>query len=130
VKVLQDNRTLVEKKRKISLRILLSHTAGFGYTFFNPKLRDYNHSIGFNEFSGKFEDIIQPLVNQPGEAWEYGVNIDWAGIALERVTGLSLNEYLMKNVFGPLGLKEITMFPSAAMKKKIAYMNARNRMDR
>jgi CubicO group peptidase (beta-lactamase class C family) len=125
IKVLQDDGTLVEKKRKISLRMLLSHTAGFGYTFFNPKLRDYNHSIGFNEFSGKFEDIIQPLVNQPGEAWEYGVNIDWAGIALERATGLSLNEYLMKNVFGPLGLKEITMFPSAAMKKKIAYMNAR-----
>jgi CubicO group peptidase (beta-lactamase class C family) len=125
VKVLQDDGVLVEKKRKISLRMLLSHTAGFGYTFFNPKLRDYNHSIGFDEFSGRFEDILQPLVNQPGEAWEYGVNIDWAGIALERVTGSSLNDYLVKNVFDPLGLKEITMFPSADMKKKLAYMNAR-----
>lgn len=66
--------------------------AGFGYTFFNPKLRDYDNSISFDEFSGSLKDIVQPLIRQPGEGWEYGVNIDWAGIALERATGLSLNE--------------------------------------
>jgi len=48
-------------------------TAGFGYTFFNKKLRDYSWPIGYDEFSGQTFDMLQPLVNQPGEAWEYGV---------------------------------------------------------
>jgi hypothetical protein len=52
----------------------LPRVAGFGYTFFNEKLRDNSFPIGYDEFSGAFHDIVsQPLVNQPGEAWEYGV---------------------------------------------------------
>jgi CubicO group peptidase (beta-lactamase class C family) len=54
------------------------------------------------------------------------VNIDWAGIVLERATGTSLNNYMQENVFTPLGLKNISMFPSEAMKKNLAYMNFRN----
>jgi CubicO group peptidase (beta-lactamase class C family) len=116
VKVLQDDGTLVEKKRRITLRMLLTHTAGFGYTFFNEKLRDYSFPIGYDEFSGSIYDMLQPLVNQPGEAWEYGINIDWAGIAIERVTGKSLNEFLHENIFKPLGLSDISMIPTKSMK--------------
>ncbi|KAE9374935.1 beta-lactamase/transpeptidase-like protein [Stipitochalara longipes BDJ] len=126
VKVLQDDGTLAEKKIGITLRMLLTHTAGFGYTFFNEKLRDYSFPIGYDEFSGSMYDMLQPLVNQPGEAWEYGINIDWAGIALERVTGKSLNEFLHENIFKPLGLSDISMIPTKAMKSKLAYMNQRN----
>lgn len=99
--------------------------AGFGYTFFNHELHNYSHPTGFDEFSGDIRDIIQPLVFQPGEGWEYGVGIDWAGIALERTTGLSLNEYCTRNIFEPLGLKNISMFPSEDMKKRLAFMNHR-----
>lgn len=48
-------------------------TAGFGYSFFNEKLRDYSKPVGYDEFSGCVYDMLQPLVNQPGERWEYGV---------------------------------------------------------
>lgn len=50
VQVLQDDGTLVNKKNEITLRMLLSHTAGFGYEFFNPKLRDYGRPVGFDVF--------------------------------------------------------------------------------
>ncbi|RDW61653.1 beta-lactamase family protein [Coleophoma crateriformis] len=125
VKVLQDDGTLVEKRRSITLRMLLTHTAGFGYTFFNEKLRDYSFPIGYDEFAGSMYDMLQPLVKQPGEGWEYGINIDWAGIALERVTHLSLNQYLHDHIFQPLGLKNISMVPTRPMKSKLAYMNQR-----
>lgn len=46
--------------------------AGFGYSFFNNELRDYGQPIGFDEFSGDIKDILQPLVFQPGEGWQYG----------------------------------------------------------
>jgi hypothetical protein len=54
-------------------RQVLTGIAGFGYTFFNEKLRDYSKPIGYEEFSGHIYDMLQPLVNQPGERWEYGV---------------------------------------------------------
>ncbi|XPS92912.1 hypothetical protein M3J09_002287 [Ascochyta lentis] len=125
--VLQKDGKLVPKNKKITLRMLLTHTAGFGYTFFNERLRDFSHPIGLDEFSGHINDILQPLVFQPGEGWEYGVNIDFAGLALERVTGLSLDDYCHKYIFEPLELKNISLFPTAEMKKQLAYMNHRNK---
>ncbi|KAF1941481.1 beta-lactamase/transpeptidase-like protein [Clathrospora elynae] len=125
IKVLQKDGSLVEKKRKITLRMLLTHTAGFGYTCFNNQLRDYSHPAGLDEFSGHIRDFLQPLVFQPGEGWEYGVGIDFAGLALERVTGMTLNDYCQKKIFEPLGLKNISWLPTAEMKKKLAFMNQR-----
>jgi CubicO group peptidase (beta-lactamase class C family) len=81
---------------------------------------------GFDEFSGNIKDILQPLTFQPGEGWQYGVNIDIAGLALERKTGMSLNDYCHKNIFEPLGLKNISMFPNEDMKKRLASMHQRN----
>ena len=52
--------------------------AGFGYSFFDSRLNDYYQPFGLDEFSGYYHDTVsQPLVNQPGEMWQYGVNIDW-----------------------------------------------------
>lgn len=73
LKVLREDGTLEEKKRPITLRMMLSHTGGFGYTFFNERLRDWGYPAGVDEISGRFEDVIMPLLFQPGEGWEYGV---------------------------------------------------------
>ncbi len=124
VKVLKDDGTLEDRKSDISLRMLLSHTAGFGYEFFNPKLRDYGRPVGFDVFHADVRDIYKmPLVNQPGTKWEYGINIDWAGIVLERATGVKLNDWIQQHIMEPLGLKNINMLPTAEMKKELAYMH-------
>lgn len=95
-------------------------------TSFNPKLRDYGRPVGFDVFHADVKDILRmPLVNQPGETWEYGVNIDWAGIVLERASGVGLNDWIQKHITQPLGLKSINMFPTAEMKKELAYMHQR-----
>lgn len=76
VKVLGDDLKLHERNKDITLRMLLNHTAGFGYTFFNQKLTQYGRPTGIDEFSGDVEDLLNaPLVNQPGETWEYGVSV-------------------------------------------------------
>ena len=75
LKVLQPDGTLGEKNNAITLRMLLTHTAGFGYTFFNERLRDWSYPIGVDEFSGRIEDMNVPLLFQPGEGWEYGVRL-------------------------------------------------------
>jgi CubicO group peptidase (beta-lactamase class C family) len=75
VKVLRPDGSLEDKRKAITLRMLLTHTAGFGYTFFNERLRDWSFPAGVDEFSGRFDDMKTPLLFQPGEGWEYGVCI-------------------------------------------------------
>lgn len=72
--VLRADGTIEKKKRAITLRMLLSHTSGFGYAFSNERLRDWGLPAGIDEFSGSFKDIKVPLLFQPGEGWEYGVS--------------------------------------------------------
>ncbi|KAJ8111000.1 hypothetical protein ONZ43_g5731 [Nemania bipapillata] len=126
LQVLRTDGTLEKKNKAITLRMLLTHTAGFGYTFFNERLRDWALPEGGDEFSGRFEDMLMPLLFQPGEGWEYGINIDWAGVALERASGLRLNDYLQKHILQPLGLKNMSMVPTQEMKSKLAYMHAKD----
>lgn len=83
IQVLLEDGTLVPKEEGITLRMLLSHTAGFGYTFFNERLRDFARPTGWDEFSGLEFDIKQPLVHQPGQGWEYGVGIDWCVLSVD-----------------------------------------------
>ncbi|OBT87865.1 hypothetical protein VE02_02613 [Pseudogymnoascus sp. 03VT05] len=127
IKVLLPDGTLEDKKTGITLRMLLSHTAGFGYSFFNERLRDWAFPAGLDEFSGRFDDMKSPLLFQPGTGWEYGTGIDWAGVALERVTGLTLNAYLQKNVLQPLGIKNMSMIPRQEMREKLAHMHHRDK---
>lgn len=74
LEVLKEDGTTEPKKKGITLRMLLTHTAGFGYTFFSERLRDWSYPGGLDEFSGDIRDIKQPLLFQPGERWEYGVS--------------------------------------------------------
>jgi CubicO group peptidase (beta-lactamase class C family) len=78
VQVLREDGIWETKSKKITLRMLLTHTSGFGYSFMNERLRDWAFPAGINEFSGRIEDIIsQPLLFQPGERWEYGVSVQF-----------------------------------------------------
>ncbi|KAK8855024.1 Beta-lactamase-like protein [Apiospora arundinis] len=125
LKVLRPDGSLEEKKVGITLRMLLTHTAGFGYAFFNERLRDWCAAAGVRALPGTLEDVTLPLLFQPGEGWEYGVGVDWAGVALERVTGLSLNDYMHKHIFAPLGIQDMSMIPHHGMRSRLAEMHAR-----
>jgi len=126
VKVLQEDGTLVDKKNDITLRMLLAHTSGFGYEFFVPKLRDYGRPIGLDVFTADPRYYQKmPLAHQPGERWEYGIGIDWAGVCLERATGVKLNDWIQEHIMKPLNLAHINMFPTDEMKKELAYMQQR-----
>ncbi|PNP48499.1 hypothetical protein TGAMA5MH_00393 [Trichoderma gamsii] len=132
LKVVQEDGSLEPARSRITLRMLLTHTAGFGYSFLNAKLQTYSktwrdNGVNFNEFSGHMDDFLQPLVNQPGEAFEYGISMDWAGVAVERVTGLRLGDYMHRHIFQPLGIHDLTMIPSLDMKERFIGMWQRDK---
>ncbi|CAG8931608.1 unnamed protein product [Penicillium salamii] len=118
--------TFVPKQRSITLRMLLNHTSGFGYAFEDFKLRDWSRPVGLDDFSGNVNDVLmRPLVNQPGTKFQYGVGVDWAGTLVERVSGISLEDYFQAFILKPLGIDNITFFPTPEMKRDLAYMHRR-----
>lgn len=56
------------------------------------------------------ERYLYPLVFEPGQAWKYGCFMDWAGRMVERVNDMSLQAYMEKNLWRPLGIKGMTFY--------------------
>ncbi|KAH3679894.1 hypothetical protein WICMUC_000637 [Wickerhamomyces mucosus] len=112
---------------KITLRHLLTHTAGFGYQFFDETTFEYYSQFGIDEFQLTNEtQFLIPLLFEPGSRFNYGLNIDVAGLALERVTGEKLGDYIKKHIYDPLGLKDSTFFPDEELLQKLVHLHERN----
>ncbi|KAH3679875.1 hypothetical protein WICMUC_000618 [Wickerhamomyces mucosus] len=115
------------KKRKISLRMLLNHTSGLGYSFWYEELAIYAKYFNVNDLDPKdVQQLLLPLLCEPGTDWKYGAGLDIAGIALERITGLTIEEYLKKNIFEPLDMKDSTFIPNSDLLKNYAKLNLRD----
>lgn len=58
------------------------------------------------------KELAVPLTRQPGRGWVYGCGYDWAGKLVERLSGVSLEEYMRANIWEPLGMKRVSFRPS------------------
>ncbi|MGL4291635.1 MAG: serine hydrolase domain-containing protein [Phreatobacter sp.] len=101
-------------KRAITLRDLLTHTAGYSYDMWNPDIGRYMAATGTPGVTGcRNAALTTPLIADPGEVFEYGISIDWAGKMVEAVSGQRLEAYFADNLFAPLGMTD-TMFKMGA----------------
>lgn len=113
-------------RRDITLRHLLTHTAGFCYEIWNPDIAKYQQAMGVPGITGcENKALTTPLVFDPGERWDYGINIDWAGKMVETVSGQKLGQYLKDNVLGPLGMDSTAFFISPDMRGRLAKIHHR-----
>ena len=93
--------------RPITLRHLLTHTAGFSYEQWDADTARYVKATGMPATStGRVAALRMPLVFEPGDRWEYGVNLDWVGLLVEAASGRKLDAYFQEHIFGPLGMKD------------------------
>ncbi len=113
-------------KRPITLRHLLTHTAGFGYEMWDPNVGRYIKAAAIPaRATGKVASIRTPLVFDPGEKWEYGVNTDWVGRLVEATSGQPLDAYLRAKIFTPLGMKDSGYVTSEEQRARQARLHLR-----
>ena len=113
-------------KTQITLRQLMTHTAGFAYDMWNGEMVKYLEKTGTPGITTcKNAALKTPLMSDPGTRWEYGTNIDFVGKAVEAVSGQRLDAYLRDHIFAPLGMTDTGFRIGDAQRQRLVAMHAR-----
>jgi CubicO group peptidase (beta-lactamase class C family) len=113
-------------KGAITLRQLLTHTAGFCYDVLNGDMATYLERTGTPPVVSCTNAALQlPLTSDPGTRFQYGISTDWVGKAVEAISGQRLDAYFHDNIFAPLGMNDTAFRISDAMRQRLVGMHAR-----
>jgi CubicO group peptidase (beta-lactamase class C family) len=113
-------------KGAITLRHLMTHTAGFCYDMWNGDMVKYLEKSGLPPITTcKNAALKTPIATDPGTRWEYGTNIDFVGKAVEAVSGKRLDAYLHDHLFAPLGMTDTGFRLGESQRKRLVGMHAR-----
>ncbi len=113
-------------KRDITTRMLMLHTAGLGYDFFNVNyLRMAQEHGQPSVVSCSKASLMTPLLFDPGDKWEYGSNIDWCGQIVESIRGERLGAVMKERIFAPLGMEDIAFSLTPSMRSRLAVIHQR-----
>jgi methyl acetate hydrolase len=113
-------------KRDITTRMLMLHTAGLGYDFFNETYNRLAQEHGQpSVITASRKALMTPLLFDPDERWEYGSNLDWCGQVVEGVRGKRLGEVMRERIFDPLGMKDIGFTITPSMRERLARIHQR-----
>jgi len=124
----------VPAKRPITIKDLLTHTAGISYGVQPDVAKAYEEkglgpAAGFGWYTAdKSEPICDtmerlaslPFVAQPGEAWVYGYNTDILGCVVEKASGKNLDEFIRTRITGPLGMRDTSFYLPVEKKNRLA----------
>ena len=117
-------------KRPITLRHLLTHTAGFGYDLWSVDLGKYQTAKNIpGIITCQNAALRTPLLSDPGDRWFYGIGIDWAGKMVEATSGKRLGSYLQENLFAPLGMTSTGFKITPSMRERLAKVHQRGDND-
>jgi methyl acetate hydrolase len=105
-------------KRPITIRHLLTHTSGIGYTFASPTLAKIAQKTGQI-------DLDLPLLFDPGESWAYGAGTRVLGHVVEAISGQTIDAFLDARILKPLGMQDTGYLVPAAKYPRVVAVNAR-----
>ncbi|KAH6871535.1 beta-lactamase [Thelonectria olida] len=122
---------LTKRENNITLRHLLTHSSGVGYSMTSTLIQEYHTSIGLPP-SAPFPKVVDrfgcPLLFEPGSSWQYGGGLDWVGLGVARIAQTTLEEYCQQNIFGPLRITDTTFWPERqpVLRARLAGMTVRD----
>jgi CubicO group peptidase (beta-lactamase class C family) len=126
--------SIVPAKRQITIRDLLTHTAGISYGT-EPAVASQYEAKGLGPAAGfgwytadKDEPVCStmerlaslPFVAQPGEQWVYGYNTDILGCVVERASGMPLDAFIKSRITEPLRMTDTQFFLPAGQRNRLA----------
>ena len=116
----------------ITIQDLLRHTSGMTYGVFGWSLIKTEYlKAGINSPDQTLEEMSKklakiPLVNEPGTLWEYSRSTDILGRLVEVASGMTLDKYLEKKIFKPLGMRDSGFYVKKRNLNRIAEQSAKN----
>jgi methyl acetate hydrolase len=102
--------------RPITIRQLLTHTSGIGYSWSDPGLALIQKKTGA-------ADLDLPLVHEPGEKWTYGASTRVLGHVIEKISGQGIDAFLEARILGPLGMRDTGYAVPAAKHARVVTRN-------
>ncbi|MDE0326273.1 MAG: serine hydrolase [Candidatus Poribacteria bacterium] len=123
----EDQTEILDAKRKITVKHLLMHTAGFTYGWGNKPVDARYKEAKILEPSSTLADMVVklgkiPLVHEPGEKWTYGVSTDVLGYLVEVVSGMPFEEFLRIRLFEPLGMVDTAFSVPSEKRNRLAAL--------
>jgi CubicO group peptidase (beta-lactamase class C family) len=128
----------VPATRQITIRDLLTHTAGISYgtdSVLAPlySARGLGPAAGFGWYTADKDEpvcasmerlAVLPFARQPGEAWVYGYNTDILGCVVERASGVALDEFIRTRITGPLKMTDTHFFVPVTQRQRLVAVYA------
>jgi CubicO group peptidase (beta-lactamase class C family) len=112
-------------KQPITLRHLLTHTAGFAYRLWDAGAVRYAGALDRLPARERARLPRTPLMFEPGTRWQYGTSIDWVGRIVEAISGERLDAYFRKHILGPLGMADTGFVLSPSQRARRANTHRR-----
>jgi CubicO group peptidase (beta-lactamase class C family) len=138
------NGEVVPAKRRITIRDLLTHTAGISYGTDSAVAMLYQEkglgpAAGWGWYTADKDEPVcstmerlasLPFVRQPGEAWVYGYNSDILGCVVEKASGITLAEFIRTRITGPLRMNDTYFFVPPAQRDRLVAVYASDSANR
>lgn len=110
-----------------TMREIMSHTGGFAYGLRTdqPVEKAYRDSglLGSKTQAEFLDKLVKlPLASQPGTEWRYSVSVDIQGLIVERLSGMSLADFMKSRIFDPLKMTDTAFYVPAAKSDRLAAL--------
>lgn len=118
-------------KKAVTIRHLLSHTAGIPYQHPTHKVP----SGALSDLDGLTLDTLirqvarRPLVHEPGEQFTYGYNTDILGRVVEVISGMNLSEFFTERIFKPLGMNDCYFYLPSSKAGRLVELYSKRTMN-
>jgi CubicO group peptidase (beta-lactamase class C family) len=108
---------LVPQTRPMTMRQLMSHTAGFDVT---GRYESVNLTDPTTPLQTMIDKLAQlPLPVQPGTDWRYGPSVNIQGYIVEKLSGQPLDAFFRTRIFEPLQMRDTGFFVDAAKRDRV-----------
>ncbi len=120
------NVVMKEQTHPMTMRELMSHTAGFTYGYFSDTPVDrLQREAGILNIDNTFEEMTKriaklPLNSQPGSEWHYSIAVDVQGYIVQKLSGMRFEDFLEQRIFKPLKMVDTGFYVPAEKITRLA----------